>query len=500
MGSEERWLHPASFVFALASHLKQLVLPGLVVLITAGAGAGDWQIWIMVLFVPYAIASIGRTLSYRYRFEPSELVIRTGFIFRNERHIPYARIQNIDAVQNIVHRLIGVASVRVETGASAEAEAQLTVVSLDAYEEIRRRVFAEREAVPGADGHAARPGGEPLLRLRPRDLAICGLIEGRGLVVIGTGFGLLWEAGLLDRLSGLIFGAETSGRGMMRQVVRAFFGLGSAPLGRIAAGVTIFALVLVAIRLLSVAWSFSKLYGFTLTRTGDDLRSEFGLLTRVASTIPVRRIQTLTVQEGPWHRLFGRVTVRVDTAGGEGEASQQVQRQVLAPVLPRSELPRFLSAVLPDEGLPVDWQPVHPRAFRRAFVGAAIVVTVVSAALIGMLKWYTPIALAILLGWAVVHARLYVKWLGWAVTAHAVAYRSGWLWRYVTVAPFAKIQVVAVGETPFDRRHRMGSVRVDTAGAGSSSHTIDIPYLAKGIAEDLAALLTSRAARTVYRW
>jgi putative membrane protein len=68
------------------------------------------------------------------------------------------------------------------------------------------------------------------------------------------------------------------------------------------------------------------------------------------------------------------------------------------------------------------------------------------------------------------------------------------------VAPFAKIQVVAVGETPFDRRHRMGSVRVDTAGAGSSSHTIDIPYLAKGIAEDLAALLTSRAARTVYRW
>ena len=32
-------------------------------------------------------------------------------------------------------------------------------------------------------------------------------------------------------------------------------------------------------------------------------------------------------------------------------------------------------------------------------------------------------------------------------------------------------------QSPFDRRHRMASVRVDTAGAGDASHRVDIPYL-----------------------
>ena len=74
-------------------------------------------------------------------------MIQSGLIFRNERHIPYARIQNLDAVQNVVHRLLRVIEVRVQTGAGAEPEATISVLPAAALDEMRRRVFA-REATP----------------------------------------------------------------------------------------------------------------------------------------------------------------------------------------------------------------------------------------------------------------------------------------------------------------------------------------------------------------
>jgi membrane protein YdbS with pleckstrin-like domain len=81
-----------------------------------------------------------------------------------------------------------------------------------------------------------------------------------------------------------------------------------------------------------------------------------------------------------------------------------------------------------------------------------------------------------------------------------VLFRSGWLWRYTTVAPLGKIQVVAVHESPFDRRLRMAGVLVDTAGAGGESHRVRIPYLSRDTADRLAAGLAAHAAQSTFRW
>ena len=161
--ASERRLHPASFFFALGGHAKQLLLPGVFVLVSARSGRGNWETWAMVFIVPFAIAAAVRVLSYRYRFDEGELVVRTGFIFRNERHIPYRRIQNVDAVQNLLHRALGVADVRIETGGASEGEAVMRVVSLGAFRELRDRVFEGRTAI-GADATAGAAGGSGVVQ------------------------------------------------------------------------------------------------------------------------------------------------------------------------------------------------------------------------------------------------------------------------------------------------------------------------------------------------
>jgi putative membrane protein len=154
----------------------------------------------------------------------------------------------------------------------------------------------------------------------------------------------------------------------------------------------------------------------------------------------------------------------------------------------------------------VAWQPVHPRAFRRELKGSILVASVVSLALVMLLKWWDLALLGVLLIWAGMHARLYVKHLGWAMTGGAdgtdgaILLRSGWIWRRISVARFSKIQAVAIHESPFDRRALMARLRVDTAGGGIRSHRVDIPYLAREKARELCDLLAAQAGRTAFRW
>jgi putative membrane protein len=509
----ERRLHPVSFLFALGGHAKELLLPSLFVLISARSGRGNWETWAMVFIVPFAIGAAVRVLSYRYRFAEAELVVRTGFIFRNERHIPYARIQNVDAVQNVLHRALGVAEVRIETGGGSEGEAKMRVVSLGAFRELRDRVFEGRATIPGdpsvevsgvsggiPGARSMGAGVEPILHLPFREVVLCGLIEGRGLVVLSGLFGVLWEAGLIDNVVGTIFGEPTSGRGAILQMVRAITGQGVPSPGRIGLTLAAFGSFLIVVRGFSAAWAVVTLHGFRLSRAGEDLRLEYGLLTRVTATIPLHRIQALTIQEGPLHRLSGRVSIRVDTAGGEGEGAAQAQRQRLAPLLRRRDLSDFLRAVLPDQDVDVTWNAVDPRGFRRELTKSAVVVTLAALVLVWPLRLWTVPAVILLFAWSAVHARKFVRSLGWATTDRAVLFRSGWLWRNMTVAPLGKIQIVAVHESPFDRRLAMAGVLVDTAGAANQSHRVRIPYLPRDTAERLAAGLAAHAARSTFRW
>jgi putative membrane protein len=502
----ERRLHPLSFAFAMARHGRQLLLPGLLVLLAGARGDDSWQAWAMLLFIPYTIGSVIRMRAFRYELGADELILHSGVIVRQERHVPYRRIQNIDGVQNVVHRLLGVIDVRLETAGGEEPEAHLSVISQPAFAELRQHVDTHRgqpvehaasPAVPATE--TADAATNQLLTLPPRELAICGLIQGRGLLAISALFGILWESGLLDRLSEPVFGSK--GGGVVRQAVKAMFGQGIPPFRRIAFSVAAFVALLLVMRMLSMGWALLRLHGFTVTRTGDDLRIDFGLFTRVAATIPIRRIQSVTVLEGPWHRAFGRVSVHVNTAGGQGDDAVKLQREWLAPVIKPAEVPRLLQEIAPSIDLDaIVWQPVDPRGVRRLRTVGLVIAAMASIAFVGMLQWRAMFLFAAVAVLGDVDARRSVRALAWSITPSGFMFRSGWIWRRQTFAPFSKIQAVLLHETPFDRRYAMARVEVETAGTARDRHEVRVPYLARPVGEQLAAQLAAQAANTTFRW
>lgn len=483
-GPEVRFLHPSSLLFSVGSAARRLLVPGLFVLF---ASPGSAQVWLMLLFLPaVAVAGI-RYWSFRYRLEEEGLLIRQGVVTRSERHVPYQRIQNINLVQNPLHRLFEVAEVRIETAGGDDPEAVVRVLSLDAVEEMRRHVFRERGVDPEAGADA--PDEPSLLELPLGELVRYGIISNRGMVVVAAAFGLAWQLDLWERFE------------IGRDTFRGFEGWADHPAGWVAAGAGLLVAAFVMLRVLSIVWAILTLYGFRLTSDGEDLRVVHGLLTRVTKTVPRHRVQLVSIRESFLHRCFGRVGIQLETAGSGAGESGAAESQWLAPLVDRAVAPELIRAALPEIRFEdIEWQPVSDRAFRRlARRGTVVALLAVVAATWALTPWGALTAL-VLVPWALLHARLWVRHAGWAVRGRVVAYRSGWWERRTSVVPFAKIQVVSWSETPFDRRNRMASVRVDTAGAGRVGHRVAVPMLDATTARALRSRLAEAAAGTEFRW
>ena len=536
MPSEHR-LHPSSILFGLAGSLKAFLLPAVLLLVTNGRSSPDpgrwnpvgwvnralpgdvaianWQFWLLLFLIPAILASLLKYFSFRLRYEGTELIIRSGVFFRNERHVPYARIQNLDAIRNLGHRFFGVAEVRVETGGGQTPEAKISVLHETVFEEMRRRVFEGRmraghgeEAAVAARREAGENGthdeSKTLLYLPVRELLLNGLLHNRGMVLVAAAASVVWEAGLFSAISSRLAGGAFR-PGLVRDTVRPLMAgdilTFLVRVGVLCAGI---ALILAFIRVLSMAWSVVRLHEFRLTRVGEDLRTEYGLLTRVTTTIPLKRVQSLTVWETPLQRLVKRTSVRVETAGGhaapQGGAPKQ-PREWLAPIIHRDAVPALVREVLPGFELDGrDWQPLHPRAFRRAVKPMALLGVALAAPWVYWLGWAGLAILPFTVGWLALVAWMHVRHTRWSATTDTLVLRSGWLWREVVVVPVAKIQVVGRIESPFDRRAAMSGVRVDTAGSASQAHRITIRYLARDTAAALHERLASQTAQTAFRW
>jgi putative membrane protein len=476
-----RRLHPATLLFEVGRRFASLVLWSVTVVVFA---ARTEERWYLLFLLPPVIEALVRYLTFRYAFEPAQLVVRSGFLVRSVRHVPYARVQNLDTLQGPLHRLLGVVEVRLETAAGNEPEAVFRVISEAQLGELRARVLDAPRAHRTAD-EAFESG--PFFRMRLGEVLLFGLLSQRGLVLALGAFAAVRELPFFES-----FRARVEQHSELAERIQP-----ASPLAWLA----LLALGFVLLQLGSMAWAVLTLHGFRIERRGEDLRTTCGLLTRQTASLPRARVQLLCVREGLLQRALGRAAVRARSAGGDSTDASQVSRKWLVPLCRRAELPALLAEVQPEAEFEArQWQAVHPRAARRLFVRHGLVLELV--ALLGLLHslalW---LALALLaLGAAALLARARARRLGYALSERAVFLRDGLLARRRACVRFDKIQSVRLARTPLDRRAGMASLVVDVAGSGALDLSFELPFLDLRVARRLARRLAHEAAAVSFRW
>nr|WP_221301504.1 PH domain-containing protein [Pseudoxanthomonas broegbernensis] len=488
-------MHPWSWLFVLLQQLRQFVVPLLVLLFAGRRGdAGDFAEWAPLVGVGVLVmVAVLQYFTYRYRIGDDGISIRSGLLQRTQREIPFARIHNVALHQTLLHRIFGVAEVRLEAAGGQKPEAQMRVLGLAQALALERRVrHRGTAAAAGGGAEAASPAGDTLLALSTAEVVRLGLVSNRGMIVFAAAFGLLWQA-FPERA------AADWLQGFFREAMGYAGTLHLGWIGMAAAATATVGVFLALLRLLSVALALSQYHGFRLSEQRRRLTVERGLFARLRTSVPPRRIQAWFLQETLLHRWLGRRSLRIDTATGGREDDPRKLRE-LAPIAPPEACDRLIAHLLTEAAWPPPrWTPVPRRCWWRLFAGGVPWNLLLTTALAWNFGPWGLLAL-LWLPWSAYAAWRQAGRLGYAMDARLVAVRGGWWSRWWRLAEIDKLQALRLRRSPLDRWLGTASLWLDTAGAGAMSPPLCIRFLPQAQARALYAQLGRMLAARRLRW
>jgi putative membrane protein len=519
MRSEPRALHPATVLLGMPLGLivRAIVLPGAALF---ASGLAD-VLALIALLVAFAVSRVLAWRRFRFSFDGEVMRVDSGVLQRTHRSVDVARVQQVEIDRPLAQRLLGVATLRIETaGADDEPEVELRVLAEADAVALRGEVLAGRDRARGGvtAEDAMRPGEgpgtgsaresaresgelpgavpdvEPVMALSTARVALAAVTGAQLLVAPALLIGALQLTEL--RLDELVLD------------VAAQVGTLSSTLG-VTAVVGVGALVAVAVVLTTtLVAGIVRDGGFRIERAGEDLVVRRGLLGTRESIVPLRRVQVVRVVANPLRRALGMATVRIHSAGGSGGASGGGERRrVVVPLVTEAEVAPLLAALLPSLGELPDLAP-HPRAaVRRSVVRHVLPLLELGAAAVLLVRWLgevrtaellaradaalpATLPLASLVGGLTLTIALTSALLG--VTegrslAHGISGRllvaqHGAVTRTRGFVPLARVQAVTHSANWFQRRLGLASVVAHVAGPGGDVRVLDA-------AEDRARLL-----------
>jgi putative membrane protein len=319
---------------------------------------------------------------------------------------------------------------RVESGLIRRTSERFPLSQIQAIDTVRpglARVFGVAElrirlaAGGGKAGRLAYLGNAEAENLRARLLALAhGVAEETPAPP---------EQALLTVLSGQLFASILlTGTGLILEaaivalIVLALVAPGAAGAAISAGAAGFFGLVVAFFR------RFNGDYRLTVAEAPDGLRLRSGLVETSAETIPRGRVQAVRMVEPLAWRPLGWCRLEVDVAGqkakGRQDRAQTKAARALLPVGTHEQAAWLMGRVFPD--LPVERTAPPARA-----------------------RWKSP---------------LRFRFLAWGGNDRYAVTSSGRVRRVTDWVPLAKVQSVRRVEGPWQRRLRLSSIHLDTAG------------------------------------
>jgi len=473
----EAWrrLHPAAIAVWLSSIVGQLGLFIGLALVLGGDGPPQ-----VVAIAAASIAALGavvRWMRLSFRIERDTLIIRGGLLSRWRRVLPFSRIQSVDVVRKLTHRLFGVVELRVEVVGGRETEAPLVALSTHDADVIRAILLSEEPAAQ------ARLDTPPLVRMRPAQLLLAGVTGGRIAVAAAL---LGWIQQFLTEESAFRFFERVVAGDRSGLVVALIVG----------------AFVLVASVTISLVGTILVFWNFTARRDGDRLVITRGLLQIRRALVPIHRIQAIRMEENLVRRVFGLASLHVITAGyARGEDQQRTN--MLLPIAGRAACLDLATQVLraPAEVVDSRLEPAPRRALVRRSALAGVLGGVVIAGGVLMFE-LGPIWAAAVISVAFAMSLLSWRALGHAVVGRHLVARSGALVRRTTIAAHGNVQHLSLTRSPTQRMLGLATVRLSIPRSTTLMADLDrvagedrFALLAEGILGDRsgpdAAVVTS---------
>jgi putative membrane protein len=512
-------LHPGTILISMVQAVRNMIVPIFFVAFSCIRGKSDGnafgELFGAGLGLLVGAFAVFRYYNYGYAIHEGNLIIRDGWLTKKIRTIPLNRIQNINLKRGLIHQILHLVDMEIETAGGSTAEASLSALSEDSAQRLKVLLTGE--------GHLAMnpmmsERQDPLIyAASPRELFLAGATQNRALTIFAGIFGTFYIV-IQDQIQQGIEALSKSSN-----VV--------AQMNWLTRGILAVVILLVVGWIASIFMSFFTYWGFELRRAEDKLKRNYGLVNRIENVILINRIQVVRLVETMIQRWLKLCSMHVDTAGGMASPSNNKEHQrqaanpntnLISPLLESSRIASLLHVVLP--GLDIDtpsWEPVSPRSItRRVRLGLLINIiwsvmatvaiefgrvnnaerkiffSTISAhpADVAMLAGGLYVAFC-LLTWA--RAVLYYRTARWWDQGDVFVSQTGVLSRNTWYAPIAKIQSIQIAQSPGQRRLGLASLTFRTAAMHGSA-AVEVQDLPTEMADRIVESLHQRSA--VHAW
>ncbi|WP_291046324.1 PH domain-containing protein [Herbiconiux sp.] len=449
--------------------------------------------WVgLALVVGLLVGIAGFYASWRmhtFRVGDDVVEVRSGIMFRTHRRARLDRIQGVSIARPLFARIFGAAKLDISV-AGQDAKVQLSYLGSADADRLRREVLLLASGVQQSEAEADHAGGAA----DPAGAAASLSTSIGTAAVPGPPDGIVHQ-----RVRELLAPELDPSAAPPESVVR-------IPPGRligslVLSGFTVALLVVGAIVVVASVTGrqellviilvpgvlaaggyyfnrFTKSLRYSIAGTSDGVRIGYGLLSTSNDTLPPGRIHAVEVSQPLLWRAAGWWMIRINRAGAAGEGSGQTSTTML-PVGTVDDVRRVLGLLLP--GLAGEQTRELVLAGLVARKGGGF-----SAA--PRRSWpYQP------LSW---------RRTGSAVTADAVLLRSGFVWRHLSIVPFARVQSLRLTRRPLHRALRLSELTVHTVAGPVRSNlsALDAEAADESFEAWARAAVRAAAADTAHRW
>lgn len=440
------------------------------------------------------IFAIIRYFSYGYAVHNGNLIVKEGIITKKHRTIPLDRIQNINLKRGILHQILGLVDLEVETAGGGKAEAHISALSQDDAHSLKIQLTGGNPATSSPFIEKRRD--VPLYEATFYELFLAGATQNKALPIFAAIMGLFSNSFSQTEIFKNLIKNLPSGSNsvyLWTFIIFAFIAFGW---------------------IASIVMTFVGYYKFELSLGDGCFKRSYGLVNHIENVVPIHRVQNVRLQENWIQRLLKVSRVFVDTAGAYAEGRRENQADIkatplLTPMLENDRLAGVIQLAIPGfDYNRASWNKISPRAiFKR--IWQSFLYSILVGGIIVFLNrvgvknadWINDQTAAI------VTISLFVvgslgAWIHYITAGYwdqgeVISSQHGVWTRTTKIAPVNKIQSTTYSQSPLQRRLGLATITLLTAAVSGHS-TITIEDIDAKAAIELAESLHERAAEEAW--
>lgn len=443
-------------------------------------------IGISILVFIFAVISFFR---YYFFIDNHELIVVRGVFKRSRTNIPFERIQTINIEQSVLHQILKVAKLEVDTAGSKGTEFSFSALSISKAEALRHVVMEHKSKIKASQDPMVtdikvpeKSGQEKILSLSLGELIRIGATQNhlRSLLII-----LAFFMTLYNQVEEIGVDTDEVVNQINEEVV--YFGK--------------IAIIILAVLSVLASFSFSlirtiiRYYDFTLFRSEEGFKIVSGLFTRKQISAKDHKIQYISWADNPLKRMLGIYDVYLKQASG---SEVKDTKSITIPGCNIQNIELIKSHYISRE----DWQGLKNFRIsdkiifvRLLYFGFIPAVSAIAAILIFTdYKIYT-ILVALWPFLVYLYFRTNHKKWNFAINDEMIFIRHGVFGNYFKALRLFKIQSLTFSQSIYQRRHNLTNMIIFTA-----SGNITIPFVPLDLARDLGNFMLYKIQTDHRKW